>query len=175
MIGGSALAARPVVVDVNVLVSAVVAGTDSFQSWPSPPPVRGNRDAQVIGVLNDAREFALFTSEHILSNVVRVLTGAPPDGYGWEVSRAAEYVQVLGEIAMASGGGVVVPGTVVTDSRDHEDNRILECAAAAGAIMIVSNDQDLLELSPWRGTPVITSEEFIGRVDAMRRSSRRRR
>ncbi len=162
----------PVTVDVNVFVAAVAGGGDAFHSWPSPPPVRGNLAANVVGILNDAREFSLFLSEHILTNVVRVLTGPPPDGYGWEAERAEDYVALLVEIAEASGGDVVVPGETVTDCLDHEDNRILECAAASGSMLIVSEDTDLTSMSPWRGTPVVTCETFVARTDAMRRSRR---
>jgi predicted nucleic acid-binding protein len=163
----------PVTVDVNVFVAAVAGGHDAFRSWPSPPPVRGNLAANVIGIFNDAREFGLFVSEHILVNTVRVLCAAPPDGYGWAAPRAEEYVQVITEIADASGGAVIEPGTTITDCPDYEDNRILECAAASGSVLIVSDDTDLLPMSPWRGTPVLTSAAFVNRTDTMRRSRRR--
>jgi predicted nucleic acid-binding protein len=163
----------PVTVDVNVFVTAVAGGHDAFYSWPSPPPVRGNLAANVIGIFNDAREFGLFVSEHILANTVRVLCGTPPDGYGWIVGRAEEYVQVIVEIAEASGGAVIEPGTTITDCPDYEDNRILECAAASGSVLIVSDDTDLLSMSPWRGTPVLTSGAFVNRTDIMRRGRRR--
>lgn len=163
----------PVTVDVNVFIAAVAGGNDAFRSWPSPPPVRGKPAANVVGILNDAREFSLFTSEHILANTVRVLCGAHPDGYGWEEKHAEEYVQVLVDIADASGGGVIEPSVTVTDCPDFEDNRILECAAASGSMLIVSDDTDLLSMSPWRGTPVLTSTAFAQRTDIMRRGLRR--
>lgn len=147
-------------------------GNDDFYSWPSPPPVRGNPAANVVGILNDAREFRLYLSEHILVNVVRVLAGAPPDGYGWPEASAEEYAAVLVEVAEASGGGVVPPAEVVTDCADYEDNRILECAAASGSVLIVSDDAHLTTMSPWRGTPVLTSGEFVQRTDVMRRGRR---
>lgn len=134
--------------------------------------MRGNPAANVVGILNDAREFSVYLSEHILTNVVRVLAGAPPEGYGWEADTAGKYVTVLADIARAGGGGIVEPHITVTDCNDHEDNRILECAAASGAVLIVSDDSDLLSMSPWRGTPVVTSTEFVGRTDAMRRQKR---
>jgi predicted nucleic acid-binding protein len=81
--------------------------------------------------------------------------------------------QLLGEIAEASGGALVEPAEVVTDCPDHENNRILECASASGSMLIVSDDGDLIAMSPWRGTPVVTSEDFVKRTDAMRRSRRR--
>lgn len=163
----------PVTVDVNVFITAVAGGHDAFRSWPSPPPVRGNLAANVIGIFNDAREFGLFVSEHILANTVRVLCGTPPEGYGWAVERAEEYAGVIVEIAGASGGAVIEPGITVTDCPDYEDNRILECAAASGSVLIVSDDTDLLSMSPWRGTPVLTSAAFVNRTDAMRRGRRR--
>jgi predicted nucleic acid-binding protein len=163
----------PVTVDANVLVTSVTGGNDAFHSWPSPPPVRGNLAANVVGILNDAREFALFVSEHILANSVRVLCGAPPDGYGWEEKRAEQYIQVILEIAEASGGGIIEPGEMVADCPDYEDNRILECAAASGSVLIVSDDTDLHSMSPWRGTPVVTSAAFVRRTDVMRRAHRR--
>jgi predicted nucleic acid-binding protein len=134
--------------------------------------VRGNLAANVVGILNDAREFALWISEHILVNVVRVLTGVPPEGYGWDVGVAQDYIEVLAEIADASVGGVARPAVTVTDCSDYEDNRILEAAAASNAVLIVSDDTDLLTLTPWRGTPIVTSRDFVNRTDAMRRSRR---
>jgi predicted nucleic acid-binding protein len=163
----------PVTVDVNVFVAAVVGGNDPFRSWPSPPPIRGNLAANVVGILNDAREFSLFLTEHVLVNVIRVLTEQAPDGFGWAVEMAEAYIELLVEIAEASGGAVLEPGATVTDCPDHEDNRILECAAASGSVLIVSDDTDLTSMSPWRGTPIVTSAEFVKRTDAMRRSRRR--
>lgn len=163
----------PVTVDVNVFVAAVAGGHDAFHSWPSPPPVRGNLAANVVGILNDAREFTLFVTEHILANVLRVLCEPGPAGYGWAMGPAEEYIGLLVEIAGASGGGLVEPAETVTDCPDHEDNRILECAAATGSMLIVSDDTDLTAMSPWRGTPAITSADFVKRTDAMRRARRR--
>lgn len=162
-----------VTVDVNVFVAAVVGGNDAFRSWPSPPPVRGNLAANVVGILNDAREFSLYVTEHILANTLRVLTTPSPDGFGWAVDQAAAYIELIVEIADASGGAVIQPVETVLDCADHEDNRILECAAAANSMLIVSDDVDLLSMSPWRGTPVITSSDFVKRTDAARRARRR--
>jgi len=164
----------PVTVDVNVFVAAVTGGNDTFRSWPSPPPIRGNLAANVVGILNDAREFSLFVSEHILANVARVLTCTPPVGYGWSVEQTEEYVELLLEIVDASGGALVEPHEPVADCADHEDSRILECAAASGSVLIVSDDDDLVRMSPWRGTPVVTAEGFVKRTDAMRRAHHRK-
>lgn len=152
-----------------MLVTAVAGGPQAFWAWPSPPPLEGNLAANCIGIVNDAQEFSLWLSPHVLTNVLRVLAALD-----WSEDNAIEYVQVLRDIAAASGGGIAEPAVRVDDCADFEDNRILELALASGSTLIVSNDSDLLSMSPWRGIPVVTPKEFAGRVDAMRRARRRR-
>ncbi len=163
----------PVTLDINVLVGAVAGGRDQFHSWPSPPPVRGNLAANVVGICNDAREFSLFLSEHILANVIRVLTEPAPKGFGWSISKVEEYVELLVDISLASGGSVVAPKATVVDCEDFEDNRILECALASGSLLIVSDDHHLTSMSPWRGTAIVTCADFVKRTDVMRRARHR--
>jgi putative PIN family toxin of toxin-antitoxin system len=163
---------RRVVFDVNVLVGAVAGGNSAFRSWPSPPPRSDNEFADCLGIVNDAREYALFLSPHILRNVLRVLTAK--NGFRWSLDRAEEYADLLVEIVEASGGDVLEPEERVSDCKDFEDNRILELALAADADVIVSHDKHLTELSPWRGTPILTPRAFANRVDASRRAARRR-
>ena len=45
----------------------------------------------------------------------------------------------------------------VTECRDPKDNRFLELAVSGQATCIVSGDDDLLVLHPFRGIPVLTS------------------
>jgi hypothetical protein len=70
---------------------------------------------------------------------------------------AVVYLAVITEAAEHSGGGLLadVPRTV-HDCPDYEDNLVLDLAAEVGAMLIVSNDTDLLSMSPWRGTPILT-------------------
>jgi predicted nucleic acid-binding protein len=161
----------PVTYDINVLIEAVVKGTSTFWAWPSPPPAGPFAAAECIGIINDAREFSLWLSPHVIRNLIRVLID--PHGLQWDIARAEEYAALLVELAEASGGQVIDPPVHVADCPDCEDNRILELALASGSVLIVSRDFHLLEMSPWRGTPVISPEEFVGRVDAMRRAARR--
>ncbi|SRR5258708_5872593 len=161
----------PVVFDVNVLVLAIAAGESPFRSWPPPPPTLGNPSADSLGIVNDAAEFALWLSPHILVNSGRVLASVlkmPED----EID---EYLAVLAEIAEASGGGITDPPQVVGDRPDWGDNRVLDLAQAVGAFLVVSADADLTTMSPWRGRPVIEPAQFASLVDASRRSRRRRR
>lgn len=162
---------RPVTFDVNVLVRAVVEGNSTFTTWPSPPPTGPYPAAECVGIVNDAREFALYLSSHVLTNVIRVLT--EPDGCRWPSSQAEEYAAALASIVEASRGEIVEPEVRVRDCEDYEDNRILELALASGSVLVVSNDAHLLDMSPWQGIPIIRPEEFVSRVDAMRRATRR--
>jgi len=47
------------------------------------------------------------------------------------------------------------PVVQVIDCRDAKDNKYLELALAAGAETIVSSDDDLLILHPWRGVQIL--------------------
>lgn len=157
---------RPVVYDVNVLVDALVNHTSDLYTWPVLPPRSDNPSADCIGVVNDDQDFTLWLSPHILDNTRRVLI----EKYGVKPPEADEYVELLEQIAVASGGEVVEPERTVHACRDHEDNLILDLAAHAGAIIVVSNDTDLTSMSPWRGTPVLQPHQFSANVDAMRRA-----
>jgi hypothetical protein len=161
-----------VVYDINVLVTAAASGNSPFRSWPSPPPVSGNPSADCLGIVVDAAEFALWLSPHITANVDRILS----DLFKWEQPEAGAYLEAVIGAAEYSGGGLLdeVPRTV-HDGPDHEDNLILDLAAEVGALILVSNDTDLLSMSPWRGTPIIDPAAFAAKVDAMRRHARRRR
>lgn len=48
-----------------------------------------------------------------------------------------------------------VPDVAVGDCRDVKDDIYLELALAAGATAIVTGDEDLLVLDPWRGVRVL--------------------
>ena len=55
----------------------------------------------------------------------------------------------------------VEPAIAVRDCRDGKDNRYLELALAAAADVIVSGDEDLLVLHPWRGVRVLRPATFL--------------
>jgi predicted nucleic acid-binding protein len=161
-----------VVYDINVLVTAAASGNSPFRSWPSPPPVSGNPSADCLGIIVDAAEFALWLSPHITANVDRILR----ELFKWAPPEIDAYLETVVGAAERSGGGVLeeVPRTV-HDCPGYEDNMILDLASEVGALIMVSNDTDLLSMSPWRGTPIIDPTAFAAKVDAMRRHARRRR
>ena len=53
------------------------------------------------------------------------------------------------------------PVARVTDCRDAKDNKYLELALAAGAETIVSSDDDLTVLHPWRGVRILRPAEYL--------------
>ncbi|TMJ16968.1 MAG: putative toxin-antitoxin system toxin component, PIN family [Alphaproteobacteria bacterium] len=53
------------------------------------------------------------------------------------------------------------PAVRVTDCRDAKDNKYLELALAAGAATIVSSDDDLLVLDPWRGVRILKPADYL--------------
>ncbi|MBL6454807.1 putative toxin-antitoxin system toxin component, PIN family [Belnapia sp. T6] len=55
----------------------------------------------------------------------------------------------------------VEPTERVAECRDAKDDRYLELALAAGAGAIISGDEDLLVLHPWRGIPILRPAAFL--------------
>jgi uncharacterized protein len=53
--------------------------------------------------------------------------------------------------------------TVDPPCRDLRDNQFLALALAAEVDVVVSSDEDLFALDPWRGIPVVTPGEFLSR------------
>ncbi|PHM07550.1 putative toxin-antitoxin system toxin component, PIN family [Nostoc sp. 'Peltigera malacea cyanobiont' DB3992] len=50
----------------------------------------------------------------------------------------------------------------IYECRDPKDNKYLELAVSAKAECIVTGDDDLLVLNPWRGIEILTVQEFLG-------------
>ncbi len=68
-------------------------------------------------------------------------------------------------LALLSAAAIwVEPSETVQDCRDSKDNRYLELALAAGATAIVSGDDDLLIMNPWRGILVMRPAEFVQKL-----------
>ena len=53
------------------------------------------------------------------------------------------------------------PTVRVTDCRDPKDDKYLELALVAGAETIVSSDDDLLVLHPWRGIRILRPADYL--------------
>jgi len=64
-------------------------------------------------------------------------------------------------VALLKEAELVEITETVTDCRDAKDNKFLELAVNGEADCIVSGDEDLLVLNPFRGIPILTPKEFL--------------
>lgn len=61
----------------------------------------------------------------------------------------------------------VKPKINIRDCRDLDDNIILECAVSSDAKYIVTGDNDLLDLNPYKGIKIIKPVEFINLLNKL--------
>lgn len=99
-------------------------------------------------------------SEETLAELARVLDRSIFDAYADRDSRR-EFVAVYRRnVHMFS-----VPATEVAAvdpaCRDPKDNKFLALALAAEAQVLVSSDQDLLILHPWRDVTILSPSDFL--------------
>lgn len=129
-----------IVLDTNVLVSAAL--------YPKRPMGR-------ILLLAAEGRLQIFLSPFILWELERVL--ARPK-IGFELGKIRETVDALKEVAH-----IVEPKTKVDVITSHEpDNRILECALAAKAHVVVTGDlKDIRPLGRFQGIEILTPREFL--------------
>jgi putative PIN family toxin of toxin-antitoxin system len=100
-------------------------------------------------------ELAMFVSDAILQETLRVLR----DKFGFSderLARAEEYITDCTERVKPAQALDVV-------KEDPDDNRVLECAEAAGCEAIITGDLDLLRLGKYRDIRIMTVREFLDR------------
>ena len=57
------------------------------------------------------------------------------------------------------------PTETITDCRDVKDNKFLEVAVAGNTTILVSGDNDLLVLNPYRNINILTSSQFLNWIN----------
>ena len=62
---------------------------------------------------------------------------------------------------LLSAAQLFEPVEAVADCRDPTDNKYLELVLAAQADTLVSSDEDLLVLTPWRGRRILRPAEYL--------------
>jgi uncharacterized protein len=126
-----------IVADTNVYISALnFAGT-----------------ADEVLALGRAGVIQVFISPPILEEIETVLVRK----FRWAAPRVREAVRTIRRFAV-----LVNPGEPVNLVRaDEPDNRILECALAAGADMIVTGDHHLLKLKRFRNILIASPRQFL--------------
>ena len=127
-----------VVFDTNVFVSAL--------TLPG-----GKGDAALRRIIRG--EDSLAVSRPIVDELLSVL--ARKFSYDREaLSRVALFLTELGEL--------VDPRNTVAVLADEPDNRILECAQAAGADLIVTGDRAMLAKREFQGIRILSLREYLG-------------
>jgi len=126
-----------VVFDTNIFISAFV--------------VRGSLGERAF-LLAQQKRFDLCTSVSILTETARKLRG--------KFNQADE--DITGALKLISRASTVYKPSVRVDVlADAPDNRILECALAAGADLIVTGDRHLLKLKKYQDTPIIRLADLL--------------
>jgi putative PIN family toxin of toxin-antitoxin system len=127
------------VFDTNVIVSAaLLAGSVPRQAFNK--------------ALDEGR---ILISVPVLLELAEVLSRRKLNKYLLEEERMRFLVALLKEAEL------VEITEAVTDCRDAKDNKFLELAVCGEADCIISGDDDLLVLSPFRGIPILTPREFL--------------
>jgi putative PIN family toxin of toxin-antitoxin system len=148
-------------------VNAVVGPDSTYPRIIPVPPSTDNPAADCLSIAFDG-EYELHTSPHILRNVARVLREA-----GWSEATVEKYLELIADVIELSGGTVTDPPRGAHDSRDHEDNLILDLVLDTNSDLLVTDDTDLTPLSPWRGRPILRPHEFVQHVVGNRRGRMR--
>lgn len=89
--------------------------------------------------------------------IIEEVRGNLQKTFGWSDARASEAIDTIAAFTKH-----VIP-TEIIDAvpSDPDDNRVLECAIAAGSEVIVSGDSDLLRLGSYGGIRILRAAELL--------------
>ena len=131
-----------IVLDSNVIISAFLFG---------------GQPARVMDHVLDG-SVQCFVSLAILDEIRDVLQRPK---FGLSSEQALMFIEELHSLCR-----VVTPTTRVRAvNADPDDNRVLECALAAGADMIISGDSHLLDLGQWQNIRLLSPAKFIMEIE----------
>jgi putative PIN family toxin of toxin-antitoxin system len=100
------------------------------------------------------RRYQLLISPAIITEVAEKLRSK----FEWEEARILRRTKLMAK----TGRTIVVPRFVLDVIPDDlDDNRILECAIAGKADVMVSGDRHLLRLKSYQGTPIVRPVDFL--------------
>ena len=127
------------VIDNNTLISRLLL--------PNSPPAKAVRLAVEIGTL--------LVSDATLQELTNVLGRQKFDKYV-SISDRQEFIRKLELITQKIK--IIQP---IKACRDPKDDKFLELAINGKAQLIITGDQDLLILNPFRGVQILTPREFL--------------
>lgn len=131
--------AERIVLDCNLLVSALM-------SAGSPP-------GRTFDLAREKFEIAL--SEPCLAELFEILHRKKFERY-FSREEADLFLEVFREAAT-----FFEPTERIAECRDPKDDKYLELAMAANARFLVSGDQDLLSMNPFRGMPILSPRAIV--------------
>lgn len=126
------------VIDTNVFVSGIF--------WNGPP-------ADILKAWY-RKAFILCFTPGIRDEYTRVAYGLANKYSGIDVAPYLELIPIYGEMITDRK----LPEPI---SRDPDDDKFIACAVAAKAKVIVSGDQDLLEVGTYKNISIVTPKKFI--------------
>ena len=92
-------------------------------------------------------------SDPLLGEVRRILR----DKFGWSKEALDEAAASIGDFTRL----IHPTETIDAVTADPDDNRVLECAVAAGSRFIVTGDSGLLRLGSYRGIQILRVADFM--------------
>lgn len=98
----------------------------------------------------------LAISNETLSELINVIFRKKFDSYFRDDD---ERLWIIGKLETNSK--VFIPNMPITACRDPKDNKFLELAVAANASCIITGDDDLLVLHPFREIPILNASGFL--------------
>jgi putative PIN family toxin of toxin-antitoxin system len=113
----------------------------------------GRAESDLLAIADGRAE--LCVSRPIVHEVLEILSR--------KFDRNAEELARIG-VFMSELATLVQPTGRISVLEDEPDNRILECAVAARADLIVTGDKAMLALGRFRGIDIVSLGAFIGMV-----------
>jgi uncharacterized protein len=129
----------PIVVDTNVVVSGLL--------------FRSSVARQALTYAYTA--YQMVVSQETWAELSEVMQRSKFDRYTPRDDRMAALEALAAKVL------VIDSQTIVTDCRDPKDNKFLALALDANAQTIVTGDQDLLVMHPYRGVAICTPVQFL--------------
>jgi putative PIN family toxin of toxin-antitoxin system len=111
----------------------------------------GGREMRLISMA-EAGALVIDISDHIENELVRVLR----EDFAWDGYRIKFMVERLRKFTNR-----VIPTRTVEVVDDPDDDRIIECALAAGSAYIITNDKALLRVANFEGIQIVKPDGFL--------------
>ena len=129
----------PVVVDTNIVISGLLFG---------------GKVGKIVTIWKN-RRIQPFLSQEIMDEYIRVLT-YPKYSLSEQEINYLLYREILPyfEVIEPANGPVIV-------KNDPSDDIFLYCALSAAVDCIISGNSHLLDLSEFKGIPIVTPEQFL--------------